>query len=184
MYHILLKLYFKTLNFSSTFEQQIIDFACLTNFVALQGGAIKRNQMLSGDMADIFSNLYMGISVLYYDKHTRASHVLTEYILDNIVRENQDIINRVISNMGYEKYLLYPLKRKVKQIDYNRERLVFKEIMENPNIIEEIKKNIWIKNTVLEDLETAGRRDIDKNSQKYKELKDRIINVDEYKCIR
>ena len=179
-----LKLYFKTWNRSTTFEQQIIDFACLTNFVALQGGAIKRNQMLSGDMADIFSNLYMGISVLYYDKHTQTSPELTYYILDNIVRENQTIINRVISNMGYEKYLLYPLNRTVKDIDYNREREIFKEIIENPAIIKEIKKNIWIKNTVLEDLESAGRRDIDKNSEKYRELKDRIINVGEYKCIR
>lgn len=179
-----LKLYFKTWNRSTTFEQQIIDFACLTNFVALQGGAIKRNQMLSGDMADIFSNLYMGISVLYYDKNSRASPLLTEYILDNIVRENQTIINRVISNMGYEKYLLYPLNRNPRNIDYNRERIIFKEIMENSAIIEEIKKNIWIKNTVLADLETAGMRDIDKNSEKYTELKDRIINVGEYKCIR
>ena len=52
--------------------------------------------------------------------------------------------------------------------------------MENPAIIEEIKKNIWIKNTVLEDLEQAGGRDIDKNLEKYRELKDRIINVGEY----
>ncbi len=176
-----LKLYFKTWTRSTTFEQQIIDFACLTNFVALQGGSIKRNQMLSGDMADIFSNLYMGISVLYYDKHIQASSTLTQYILDNIVRENQTIINRVISNMGYEKYLLYPLNRKVRDIDYNRERTIFKEIMENPAIMEEIKKNIWIKNTVLQDLEEAGQRDIDKTSEKYRELKNRIINVGEYK---
>ena len=47
-------------------------------------------------------------------------------------------------------------------------------------IYQEIKKNIWIKNTVLEDLEEAGGRDIDKNQQKYRELKDRIINVGEY----
>ena len=84
--------------------------------------------------------------------------------------------------MGYERYLLYPLNRKVRDIDYNRERTIFKEIMANPAIIEEIKKNIWIKNNVLQDLEEAGRRDIDKTSEKYQELKDRIINVGEYKC--
>ena len=175
-----LKLFLRTFTVKNNFEQQIIDFACLTNFVALQGGAIKRNQMLSGDMADIFSNLYMGISVLYYDKHVNASQKLTDYILDNILRENQIIINRVVNNMGAERFLLYPIKRKPFEIDYNKERDVFKEIMENPAIIEEIKKNIWIKNTVLEDLEQAGGRDIDKNQEKYRELKDRIINVGEY----
>ena len=44
-------------------NQQIINFACLTNFVALKGGLIKREQMLSGDMADIFSNIYLALSV-------------------------------------------------------------------------------------------------------------------------
>ena len=62
-----LKLYFSTFNFTNLFpgvpkilEKQLIDFACLTNFVALKGGLLKREQMLSGTMADIFSNLYLG----------------------------------------------------------------------------------------------------------------------------
>ena len=44
-------------------EKQTINFACLSNFVALYGGKIKSEQYLSGDMADIFSNLYLAYSI-------------------------------------------------------------------------------------------------------------------------
>ena len=86
-------LYYKTLTFSKTFEQQIIDFANLTNFVAMRGGAIKGEQMLSGDMADIFSNLYLAQSAFYYHKHYEASEKLTLYVTKRLMNENQEKIN-------------------------------------------------------------------------------------------
>ena len=58
-------------------EKQVIDFACLTNFVALQGGKIK-DQMLSGAMADIFSNLYLAYSVKYHDENNNVSKTLSD----------------------------------------------------------------------------------------------------------
>ena len=61
---------------SKSLEQQIINFAALTNLVALKGGSLKREQMLSGDMADIFSNLYLALSVQYYHLHNPSSHKL------------------------------------------------------------------------------------------------------------
>ena len=50
-------------------NRQLLTFACLANFVALRGGGIKKQQMLSGDMADVFSNLYLATSVTYTHKH-------------------------------------------------------------------------------------------------------------------
>ena len=47
--------------------------------------------------------------------------------------------------------------------------------------MKEIKKNIYVKNNILSDLELANSDKIDIHSLEYKELKDRIINVDEYK---
>merc|ERR1712196_607322 len=47
-----LSLYFKSFSFNNNLEQQIINFACLTNFIALKGGSIKKEQKLSGEMAD------------------------------------------------------------------------------------------------------------------------------------
>tara|TARA_R110002072_G_scaffold973_4_gene8025 strand:- start:3868 stop:4092 length:225 start_codon:yes stop_codon:yes gene_type:complete len=71
------------------------------------------------------------------------------------------------------------LTGKVENISYNRERKVFNEILTNTKILDEIKKNIYLDNNVLGDLENINQ--YDKNSDKYNKLKEIIINVDEFK---
>ena len=164
-------------------EKQIIDFAALTNFVALKGGLLKREQILSGIMADIYSNLYMAISVEYNHEHNKSSKLLTEYIIEKLINENQLKINSVIDNLGPERFLLQHLKKQIKSDNIANERLIFNEIMNNPNIINEIKKNIHVEYNILYDLEKAGSEDIDKSSIEYESLKNKIINVDEFKNI-
>jgi hypothetical protein len=182
-----LKLYFSTFNFTNLFpgvpkilEKQLIDFACLTNFVALKGGLLKREQMLSGTMADIFSNLYLALSVEYYHNNYNASLKLTNYIINKLINENQNKINEVINNLGPERIMLKHLINPVYNISYEEENVIFNEIMYNTKIIEELKKNIYIENNILADLELAGSGKLDFNSEKYKSLKNRIINVDEF----
>ena len=175
-----LNLYFKTFGFFEDLEQQIINFAALTNFVALKGGAIKREQMLSGDMADIFGNLYLAISVRNYHKNYKASEKLTNYIVQRLLLENQEKINKIIDNLGYERYLLSHLKKNYKAITYDNEREIFDEIMENENIINEIQKNIH-KTGVLKDYEEINR--CKENSKEYILLKEKIINVNEFRKI-
>ena len=185
-----LKLYFSTFNFtnlipftSKVLENQLIDFACLTNFVALKGGSLKREQMLSGAMADIFSNLYLALSVQYYHNNYKASIKLTDYIINKLLNENQNKINEVINNLGSERILLKHLINPVYNISYEEENKIFEEILENPNIINEIKKNIYVENNILADLERAGSGELDLNSEEYQSLKNRIINVDEFNNI-
>ena len=74
------------------------------------------------------------------------------------------------------KHLINP----VYNISYEEENVIFNEIMYNTKIIEELKKNIYIENNILADLELAGSGKLDFNSEKYKSLKNRIINVDEF----
>ena len=175
-----IKMYFKSLVYQSDkLESQVVDFANLTNFVAIKGGSLKREQILSGDMADIFSNLYLAISVRYYQKLFIPSFALTEWIVDTLIQENQKIINRVIGNLGSERYLLQHLKKEPKTMDYDKEREIFKEIMENPRIINEIQKNISLENNVLSDLEKVNK--LSETTEEYEVLKNRIINVGEFK---
>ena len=61
------------------------------------------------------------------------------------------------------------------------ENKIFEEILENPNILNEIKKNIHVENNILADLELAGSGKLDIESEEYISLKNRIINVDEFK---
>lgn len=166
--------------FPKTLEKQVIDFATLTNFVALKGGKLKQEQMLSGDMADIFSNLYLAHGVQYYHNLNNASELLTEYTINKLVNENQILINKVISNLGPERILLKHLVNPVYISSYKNEKELFEEIINNKNIIKEIKKNIHVKNNILEDLELAGSDKLDKKSNEFISLKNRIINVGEY----
>ena len=182
-----LKLYISTFNFTNLFPgvpkiltKQLIDFACLTNFVALKGGSLKREQMLSGAMADIFSNLYLALSVEYYHNNYNASLKLTNYIINKLINDNQNKINEVVNNLGPERFLLKHLINPVSNTSYKEENDIFKEIMSNKKIIEEIKKNIYVENNILADLELGGSGKLDIDSHEYKSLKDRIINVDEF----
>ena len=183
-----LKLYFSTFNlsnfvpgFEKTIEKQLLDFATLTNFVALKGGSLKREQMLSGTMADIFSNLYLAISVQYYHMNNNASEKLTNYIINKLINNNQILINKVIYNLGVERILLFHLQNPVLNDCYEDEREIFNEIMNNKNIIKEIKKNIHVKNNILYDLERINDEDGILDPEEYNILKNRIINVDEFK---
>ena len=162
-----LKLYIYSFNIKrNNLEQQIIDFAALTNFVALKGGLLKKEQMLSGAMADIFSNLYLALSVKNYHENYQASEKLTQYIIQKLMNENQLLINKVIDNLGFERYLLLHLKKSVKYDNFEEERQIFQEIMDNPNIVKEIKKNIHIKDNILADLERVNQIE-NKNSLEY-----------------
>jgi len=173
-----LGLYFKTFRFGNDLDRQIVNFAALTNFVALKGGLLKKEQMLSGDMADIFSNIYLALSVQYYQKNYNASDLLTKYVIKRLMNESQQKINKVIDNLGPERFLLQHLKKNITEISYNDQRDIFNEVMTNENIMNEIKKNIYIKDNILEDLQNVNM--LDKDDPKYEILKNRIINVGEF----
>ena len=54
-------------------QNQLLDntilFSNITNIISLMGGSLKKEQVVSGLMADLFSQLYMGYSVLYSKKN-------------------------------------------------------------------------------------------------------------------
>jgi acyl-CoA dehydrogenase len=172
-------LYCDSFFFTRTLDSQIKQYALLTNFVALKGGTLKREQMISGEMADIFSNLYLALSVKYYHENNNASSELTNYVIDKLINENQQKINTVIDNLGPEKYILMHLKGKVYNRNYKEERALFNEIMNNENIMKEIKKNIYIPdNSVIHDFLLLEEFNNDEKTMK--EIESRIINVGEY----
>ena len=69
--------------------------------------------------------------------------------------ENQVIINKVVDNLGSERFVLQHLKRQPQSKKYDNERYIFREIMSNDKIIQEIKRNIHIDNNILGDMEHA-----------------------------
>ena len=110
-----IKLYFKSFfhrSIDNTLNKQTVHFANLANFIALNGGALKSKQMLSSDMADILSNLYLAHSVNWYHKQHKISKKLTDYCINRLMIENQIIFNRIIDNNNYLKIPLFFIKKK------------------------------------------------------------------------
>ena len=154
--------------------RQTRDFANLANFIALHGGAIKAQQMLSADMADILSNLYLAHSVRWYHKQYKVSAVLSNYCVDRLCQENQKIINRVIDNQTLYKPLLFFMKRKETSYMYQSTRDVIHELDRNKWIMEMLCRDIIVKGTPLEKLVNLH------SDQNYEKEYDKMIQVGEY----
>ena len=168
--------YFKSLfYFNKDIKQQTLIFANLANFVALLGGQIKSNQSLSSDMADLLSNLYLAHSVIWYNDNFKISQHLTNYCLNRIIDENVVLINRIIDN--YPSSILRPFKLKHRDFDYNNNRELINVVLNNKNIMNNIKENIYM-DSVLEKLEQLEK--YNHNNPKYTKLYNEIISVGEY----
>ena len=66
-------------------------------------------------MADIFSNLYLCHSVIWYHEQHKVSHKLTEYCVNRLLKKIY-IFNRVLDNNFFLKKILFNLKTKKKVI--------------------------------------------------------------------
>ena len=177
------KLYFKSLvpNLSSNYEtclkKQTVQFAHLSNIVALKGGLIKKEQFLSADMADIFSNLYLSYAIIWYENSNQISPVLTKYCVERLLNENKVIMNRVISNMNY-KFLLFHMRSKAKDKSYNNNTEIINEVLKNNKIMNSIKEDLYVNGTILEELNSLNH--YERDSKEYKELYNKVIQVGEY----
>ena len=161
----------ENVNINNIYRQLAI-FATLSNFISLKGGAIKREQMLSGDMADFLSNLYFIKSVVWYEKYNYVSKSLCNYIVKRLLNENQYIINRLVDNMDYS--ILFIHFKKLPKETYDID--IFETVKEIKEIINTLKEDIYIDNISnnLEILNTLENND-------YNKLYDKVIGVGENK---
>lgn len=159
-------------------DAQTVDFSHLANYVALKGGLLKKEQFLSGDMADIFSNLYLAHCVYWFDKTYTVSKKMTEYCINRLLDENQVIINRIISNYGLSCLPIVHLYKIPRNTIYNKKTELMNEIKTNKNILSFIKDDIYMDET-LNNFEEINKYDVE--SDKYKDLYNKIIQVGEFR---
>lgn len=166
--------------YSGAVERQTRYFANLANFVALMGGAIKRDQFISGDMAQLMSNLYLAHSVIWCEEREPTSKILYDYCLNRLCDENQEIINRIVANYpsAAVRMLLRPMTTSVTSDIYQRKRDLVKEVDSNPKIMDRIKENIYSEEGVLEELDRLNS--LDQDSKEYATLYNKVIQVGEY----
>lgn len=174
-----------TFNFNE--EQRLkmatLKFSVLTNFVAMLGGKIKAKQMLSGNMSDVLSNLYLGHSLIWYHHHMGdPSPILKKECLEYLMNELEYKMNLVIENYPIEifKALLYPLKNKISYPSFENKNALYAHIMKNTKLHDIIKQDIYYEGTVLEKMEIL--RNIDPDAKEYEQLYNDIIQVGEFPC--
>lgn len=159
-------------------------YANLANFIALLGGKIKSEQMISGNMADALSSIYLAQSVIWYHNNA-ALHVPTEiktYCIDRLCSEAEEKINLVINNYPnkYIAMILNPTKFQLTYKNFNHMNIVFDSIMKDDETDRLLKENVFYKNTVLEDLEHLTRLQKSGNKEEYAKLYQKVISVGEF----
>jgi acyl-CoA dehydrogenase len=171
---------FNTGNPQSRLEAATVKFSILSNFVALLGGKIKQKQMISGNMADVLSNLYLGYSLVWYHHHYDHDHILRDECLHYLMQEAEYKMNLIIANypLGILKPCLYPLKSHIKYTDLEEKNKLYNYIMNTEELHEILACDIYSDGTVLEKLMKLSK--LNKSSKEYNLLYQDIIKVGEY----
>ena len=182
-----IKLYISSLqnrNKNKRLELLVAKYANLANFVALLGGKIKSEQMISGNMADILSNIYLAQSVIWY--HNNLAHDVPEciknYCIDRLCQESEEKINLVISNYPIRtiRFLLNPTKYSISYSNFSTENSIYEDIVSSKGIDKLLKGGIFYENTVIEQLERLTLMRNNGDREKYNEMYKKIISVGEY----
>ena len=178
---------FETYNLSNRIEKRLdnstLKFSILANFIALLGGKIKSKQMLSGNMSDILSNIYLSYSIVWYHHHYLKNDykMLKENSLKYLLDEIDYKMNLIIDNYPIKpvRYLLYPLKNKIIYSNLENKNVLYRFITNNQELNKIIKDDIYYKNTVVEKMEIIKNMKMD--SDEYNKMYDSIIKVGDYK---
>jgi acyl-CoA dehydrogenase len=170
---------------SKTPQQQLdyltLKFSILTNFIALMGGKIKSKQMISGNMADLLSNIYLGYSVVWYHHHFLQNDHLKDFCLNYLNNEIEYKMNLIIQNYPINplKIFLMPLKNTIQYSSLENKNNIYSIINNDSKIHALLKEDIYYDNTILEKMEKLRRMDI--STPEYDELYQDIISVGEFK---
>jgi hypothetical protein len=159
-----------------------LKFSVLSNFIALLGGKIKSKQMISGNMSDILSNIYLSYSLIWYHHHyhNQSNSVLKDECIKYLLNEIDYKINLVIENYPIKLLspFLYPLKSKIQYSILEDKNKLYTVILNDKTLYEVFKNDIYYKGTVLEKMENLLK--MDNKSKEYNDLYQDIIKVGEY----
>jgi acyl-CoA dehydrogenase len=167
-------------NSQQQLDHLTLKFSILTNFVALLGGKIKSKQMISGNMADLLSNIYLGYSLIWYHHHHLKKNELRDLCIDYLNSEIEYKMNLIIDNYPITilRPLLIPLKNMIRYPNLENKNKIYSIINSDTNLINILKEDIYYDNTILEKMERL--RTFSKEGPEYNKLYQDIISVGEF----
>lgn len=166
-------------------ELLCVRFSVMSNFMALLGGQLKSRQMLSGNMADILSNIYMahalldGVGSLTDPKLKQINNVAVIHLCN----EAEKKMNYVITNYPRSaiRWLLAPLGYREQQLSVAQINGLYENIISNPAVYQVLKSDIYLADpeSVVAKLERLDAIQ-DRKSAEYVKLYDDIVSVGEF----
>jgi hypothetical protein len=111
------------------------------------GGKIKSKQMISGNMSDILSNIYLSYSLIWYHYHyhNQSNSVLTDECIKYLLNEIDHKINLVIENYPIELLspFLYPLRSTIQYSVLEDKNKLYTVILNDKKLYEVFKNDIY-----------------------------------------
>jgi hypothetical protein len=140
--------------------------------------------MISGQMSDILSNIYLAYSVIWFHENYTSEDIedLKEYCINRLCDEAEIKMNSVIDN--YPSYIISGVLKPTKYYNisftsFADTKHTFKKIKDNPTVAQLLKKGIYTDSTLLKKLETLNTYSME--SENYQDIYEDIISVGEFK---
>lgn len=178
---LFLKNMLNLLKVSNNLDKQIEiltrNFANISNIISLMGGKLKKEQIISGLMADYLSNLYLLHSLKWYQENYKINNELYLYCSKRLINEIYEINNELtILTPNLISLMISICKTnyyyKIDQTEIEKISCILWKDKKLNKIIEEHISLIQI----LENIKKSNKNDDDK-------LLDNIIKVDEFKKV-
>lgn len=166
------------LNLNNSLTNNTIMFSNLSNIISLMGGSLKKEQVISGLMADLFSQLYMGYSVLYNREKYSLDEKMYKICLDELSNESNKTFLELKKHLPFHLRLLVnvscpvPIKNTIttSELEYmsnliwtnNRvNNYISEQIYTEDNVLGKIKnamneKDLSIKEILIDDIVSVG----------------------------
>ena len=178
-----LKCYFSSLFTVTTFkgdQTSLLDklntnFSNMVNIVALMGGQLKKEQIISGDMADIFSNMYLGHALNYSFERNGLDPKIRDVCLKMLNNETLESIEKVKNNLPLHLKLLLKGHTNTSKIAISSDEIDFLSnvVWKDKKFNKYIEEQIVVENDILEKIKKCNENPTD-------ELIDDIVQVGEY----
>ena len=158
-----------------------IMFSNVSNIISLMGGSLKREQVVSGLMADLFSQLYMGYSVLYNKKKYKLDQRLYSICLKEVNNEYRRTFIQLKEHIP--SLLKIPIMMSCRTPSHNKITIDDMDYMShvmwsNTKVKHYIEEQIYTQDNILGKIQGAMKEnDISKKELLIKD----IISVGEYK---
>lgn len=161
-------------------KNNTIMFSNLSNIVCLMGGKLKSSQIISGHMADLFSQLYLGYAILYHWEKYNLDHLTYNICLSELNREFNNTFKLLKENLPKGLGLLVKLSCREPKYNIllsNDKRYLSNVIWSKKDVKQYIEEQIYTTDNILGKIKQA--MDTSDSNEKIS-LIDEIISVGEY----